>query len=156
MNDQNIKSDAGKLELRLVPTQIIKDIAEIRMYGNAKYGDSESWKSVEKERYIDALLRHALEYIENPKSVDEESGIEHYKHMACNMAFLCAMEEKERADLAELTDFREWIKEKTSEMLAELLKGKEVADDGSTNQASENRYSSFADATGNHATRYHY
>ena len=124
MKDQNIKSDAGKLELRLVPTQIMKDVAEIRMYGNAKYGDSDSWKSVEKERYIDALLRHTLEYIENPRSVDEESGIEHYKHMACNMAFLCAFEQNEKEAVAELADFRQWIEEQTKSMIGELRIGR--------------------------------
>lgn len=35
--DQNAKADAGKLQLSLVPTQIVKDIAEVRMYGNLKY-----------------------------------------------------------------------------------------------------------------------
>lgn len=87
--DQKIKSDAGKLELRLVPVQIVRDIARVRMYGNKKYGDSESWRSVEPERYIDALLRHTLAFLEDPYGIDPESGIEHYKHMACNMAFLC-------------------------------------------------------------------
>ena len=36
-DDQQAKADAGKLELDLVPTQIIRDIAEVRMYGNQKY-----------------------------------------------------------------------------------------------------------------------
>ena len=35
-NDQTAKADAGKLQLSLVPTQIIKDVAEVRMYGNKK------------------------------------------------------------------------------------------------------------------------
>lgn len=90
-NDQNAKADAGKLQLSLVPTQIVKDIAEVRMYGNRKYGDSENWKSVEVRRYIDALLRHTLEFVRDLNSVDAESGIAHYKHMACNMAFICEM-----------------------------------------------------------------
>jgi hypothetical protein len=89
--DQSIKSDAGKPQLRLVPPQIMYDIARIREYGNAKYGDSDSWKRVEHERYIDALLRHTLAFAENPKGVDEESGLPHLWHAACNMAFLCAM-----------------------------------------------------------------
>lgn len=92
------KHDEGKLQLRLVPPQIIRDIAEVRMYGNAKYGDPDNWKTVEKWRYIDALFRHFLLYLEDPEGVDEESGIKHYKHMACNMAFICAMEAKD-ADL---------------------------------------------------------
>ena len=92
MNNQTAKADAGKLQITLVPTQIIKDIAEVSMYGNAKYHDPNNWKQVEVQRYRDALCRHLLEYIKDPKSVDAESGIPHYKHMACNMAFICEME----------------------------------------------------------------
>ena len=90
-NDQSAKADSGKLQLSLVPTQIIKDVAEVRMYGNRKYGSSDDWKTVEMRRYVDALLRHTLEFVDNPESVDAESGIPHYKHMACNMAFICEM-----------------------------------------------------------------
>ena len=94
-SDQTAKHDEGKLQIHLVPTQIIRDIAEVRMYGNEKYGDPDNWKNVEKWRYVDALLRHLLLYLDDPDGVDEESGIKHYKHAACNMAFICAMEEKE-------------------------------------------------------------
>ena len=90
--DQTAKADAGKLQITLVPTRIIEDIAEVRMYGNKKYHDPNNWKQVEIERYRDALCRHLLAYMRDPKSVDEESGIPHYKHMACNMAFICEME----------------------------------------------------------------
>ena len=89
--NQNAKMDDGKIRPSLVPTQIIRDISLVREYGNTKYGDSENWKTVEKIRYIDALLRHMLEFIDDPYSVDTESRIPHYKHMACNMAFLCEM-----------------------------------------------------------------
>lgn len=90
------KADEGKLKISLVPTQIIKDIAEVREYGNKKYGDPQSWKNVEEQRYVDALLRHTLAFIDDPHGVDEESGIKHYKHMACNMAFICDMEAKRK------------------------------------------------------------
>lgn len=88
---QEAKADAGKLELDLVPWQMVRDIAQVRMYGNAKYGDPDNWKTVELRRYINALLRHLLAFLEDHGSKDEESGIEHYKHMACNMAFICEM-----------------------------------------------------------------
>ena len=88
---QEAKADSGKLELDLVPTQIARDIAQVRMYGTDKYGDPENWKRVELRRYVNALLRHTLAFLEDEDSVDEESGIEHYKHMACNMAFICEM-----------------------------------------------------------------
>lgn len=91
MNDQTAKADAGKLQISLVPTQIIRDIAEVRMYGNAKYGSPDNWKTVDLARYIDALLRHTLAFVDDIDSVDAESGIPHYRHMACNMAFICEM-----------------------------------------------------------------
>ena len=94
------KPDEGKLQIHLVPTQIIRDIAEVRMYGNKKYGDPNNWEQVEKIRYLDALLRHLLTYRDYLISgnldykFDEESGIEHHKHAACNMAFICDKEAK--------------------------------------------------------------
>lgn len=88
---QEAKADAGKPELDLTPWQIVRDITEVRMYGNAKYGDPDNWKTVELRRYINALLRHLLDFLEDNHSKDKESGIEHYKHMACNMAFICEM-----------------------------------------------------------------
>ena len=90
--DQTAKADEGKLQLTLVPPEIIEDIAEVMMYGNKKYHDPESWKQVEIERYRDALFRHFLAYLRDPHSIDLESGIPHYKHMACNLAFICYME----------------------------------------------------------------
>lgn len=88
------KDTSGKPKLSLVPPQIIFDIAEVREYGNKKYpeGGKNNWKNVDIDDYKDALLRHTLKYLQDPKGKDEESGIEHYKHMACNMAFICEME----------------------------------------------------------------
>jgi hypothetical protein len=68
--------------------RILWDIAEVRAYGNKKYGDTESWRRVAIKRYVDALLRHTAAFTDNWWSVDKESGIRHWKHMACNMAFL--------------------------------------------------------------------
>ena len=92
MKEQEAKDDAGKLELRLVPRQIIREIAKIRMYGTAKYRDPDNWKRVEKERYMDAAFRHFLSYLDDPTGVDEESGLPHLSHLACNIAFLIEME----------------------------------------------------------------
>ena len=105
-NDQSIKADAGKPRLSLVPPEIIKDIARVREYGLQKYGESENWRRVEPERYRDAMFRHLLAYIADPASLDEESGLPHLWHLACNVAFLCEMEkptEIKRADLPEMS-----------------------------------------------------
>lgn len=90
---QAAKHDAGKARLSLVPTRIIYDIARIREYSNRKYGDPENWRTVEPQRYRDAAFRHLLDYITDPKGVDSESGLPHLWHLACNIAFLCEMEE---------------------------------------------------------------
>ena len=91
MNNQAIKADKGKLKLSLVPTEIIRAIARVRMYGNTKYpkGGPDNWRNVEVQRYRDALLRQTQLYIENPYGLDEESGLPHLEHIACNVAFLC-------------------------------------------------------------------
>ena len=92
--NQEAKADAGKHRLSLVPRRIIWDIAAIREYGCQKYHDPENWRRVEPGRYRDAAFRHFLAYLDDPESVDEESGLPHLWHMACNIAFLCEMEEK--------------------------------------------------------------
>lgn len=96
-DDQKAKADAGKPKLTLVPHQIIYDIARVREYGNAKYpeGGPDNWKQVDIQRYRDALFRHLLLYLDDPKGVDEESGISHLSHLACNCAFLCELEERD-------------------------------------------------------------
>lgn len=96
MNTQEAKADAGKLRLTLVPRRIIREIARIRMYGCNKYpeGGRENWRQVAVERYRDAAFRHFLAYLDDPAGVDEESGLPHLSHLACNIAFLCEMDLK--------------------------------------------------------------
>ena len=88
-----IKDTADKLELTLVPSEIIRAISVIRMYAvHKKYGDAEAWQSVELDRWKDAAYRHFLDYLDDPKAVDAESGYPHLWHLACNIAFLIGQE----------------------------------------------------------------
>ena len=93
LNDQTIKADAGKLRLTLVPRQIIRDVARVREYGTNKYGSAEAWEKVDVVRYRDATFRHFLAYLDDPAGVDDESGLPHLWHLACNIAFLCELED---------------------------------------------------------------
>lgn len=93
MNKQEAKADAGKPQLTLVPRAILPAIARVREYGTMKYGDPENWKQVDKQRYCDAMFRHLLSYLDDPTGTDEESGLPHLWHLACNVAFLCELEE---------------------------------------------------------------
>ena len=92
--DQTAKADAGKRRLTLVPRRIIDAIALIREYGVKKYTDPDNWKRVEVERYRDAAFRHFMAYLDDPDSMDEESGLFHLWHLACNIAFLIDLEWK--------------------------------------------------------------
>ena len=92
--NQQAKADAGKPKLTLVPRRIIWDIAAVREYGNLKYGDPENWRAVEAQRYRDAAYRHFLKYLDDHKSRDAESGLPHLWHLACNIAFLCELEDE--------------------------------------------------------------
>ena len=95
MGSQAAKHDEGKAQVSLVPTKIIYAIARIREYGTEKYGDPENWRQVEPQRYRDAMYRHLLAYIDDPHGIDEESGLPHLWHLACNVAFLCELDDVE-------------------------------------------------------------
>lgn len=82
------------VSIALIPIEVIGAIRETRLYGFKKYGDPENWKQVSVERYRDAAYRHFMAYLEEPGGVDEESGLPHLWHFACNIAFLCALESK--------------------------------------------------------------
>jgi len=93
MDNQEAKADKGKPRITLVPTAMLFAIAEVREYGCKKYGDPENWKRVEPWRYREAAFRHLLRYVADPGGYDDESGLPHLWHLACNVAFLCEMEE---------------------------------------------------------------
>ncbi len=86
------KHDQGKVRPTLVPSSLVLAVAKIREYGCQKYHDPDNWKQVEPQRYRDALYRHLLAYF-NGEELDEESGLPHLHHAACNIAFLIEMEE---------------------------------------------------------------
>lgn len=91
IRNQEAKADGGKPRPTLVPVSLIHAVTAIREYGTAKYHDPENWRKVEKQRYKDALYRHWLEYL-GGNEVDQESGLPHLWHVACNVAFLIEME----------------------------------------------------------------
>lgn len=108
-NNQEAKSDGGKIRPTLVPTEIIRAIAKVREYGCEKYGDPENWRRVEPERYRDAMYRHMLAYIDNPAGVDEESGLPHLWHLVCNAAFLIELEKDDATNPLKLDKGRFYI-----------------------------------------------
>ena len=90
-DDQQAKADIGKPCPSLCPVSLIEAVTEVRMYGTKKYGDPDNWRKVEPQRYRDALYRHWLAYLKGEKC-DQERGLTHLWHLACNAAFLIEME----------------------------------------------------------------
>lgn len=85
--DQNIKADADKLRMELIPTSALKSLARVLTFGAKKY-KANSWQQVEISRYVGALLRHLVAYLDDPYGVDSESGLAHSEHLLCNAAFI--------------------------------------------------------------------
>ena len=75
----------------MCPVSLIWAVTTVREYGTEKYRDPENWRSVEPQRYRDALYRHWLAYLAGEKN-DPESGLPHLWHLATNAAFLIEME----------------------------------------------------------------
>ena len=94
MNDQSAKADGGKLQLTLVPMEMVEAAAVVQMFGNAKYphGGADNWKQVDVERYRNALFRHLFQYLREPYGIDHESGLPHWYHVTCNVAFITQKE----------------------------------------------------------------
>ena len=92
INPCEAKADSGKVRPTLVPPSLVLAVAHVREYGCEKYKDPNNWRKVEPQRYKDALYRHFLAYLSGEK-LDNESGLPHLWHMACNIAFLVEMEE---------------------------------------------------------------
>lgn len=95
--NQIIKQDADKLPLSQCAPELIEAMAIVRQYGLKKY-PADSWKEVNPKRYLDALYRHLLEVIkaDDLYKKDEESGLLHLQHMACNLGFMLALQPKQK------------------------------------------------------------
>lgn len=85
---QEAKADAGKLQMMLMLPEINKAVVRVREYGIEKYKEPDNWKKVSKSRWDNAMIRHLMEYIQDPYSRDEESGLRHIDHIACNLAYI--------------------------------------------------------------------
>lgn len=89
-----LKHDGGKLRLDLVPAEIIEAVGAVRTYGVEKYGEEYSYRKVEVKRYRSALMRHITKWLKEPHGIDEDSGLPHLYHVACNVAFLLELDKE--------------------------------------------------------------
>lgn len=93
--EASMKADQGKPDYTLVPAQVLDAIEAVREYGVKKYSDPLNWQTVSPDRYWKAILRHVRAAWNDPTKVDEESGLPHLWHIACNLAFMIALEKSD-------------------------------------------------------------
>jgi Domain of unknown function (DUF5664)/Cytidine and deoxycytidylate deaminase zinc-binding region len=82
-----LKFDTSKTRFDLVPTTLIKSVAEVLTYGAKKYKPNNWQKVDDHSRYVAALYRH-LEAWRAGEENDPESGLSHLAHAATNISFL--------------------------------------------------------------------
>ena len=85
MKDDNIKAP-----IRLIPPDIILDLAKTLAFGAQKYGEW-NWRddgsNTEHMRTYDSIQRHLLSYA-NGEDIDKESGLHHLSHAATQIIIL--------------------------------------------------------------------
>jgi hypothetical protein len=82
-----LRYNNGKAELHQVPTSLILAVAKTLMYGAQKYEKGNFRKGMSWTCVYDCLQRHMMKWLDGEQN-DEESGLPHLYHAACNIAFL--------------------------------------------------------------------
>lgn len=91
--EAGIKHDEGKLRYDLMPPHALEGLVKVLTFGANKYTPN-GWQSIEKERYVAALMRH-LEAYRKGESKDPESGQPHMYHILCCATFISELDRKE-------------------------------------------------------------
>ena len=92
MSEETEKGNAkrfneGKNRLDLVPTVLIEEVGKVLTFGTNKYGAFNYLSGMDWSKCVASAKRH-LTAFENGIDFDEESGLLHLSHLACNVTFL--------------------------------------------------------------------
>lgn len=92
-----LRDNKGKPQLALVPLAIVRGVAEVIMRSSTQGGGKYPMHNWRKGLYyIDTAscaIRHIFAWLEG-EELDQETGLHHLKHAACNLAFLLEYVEK--------------------------------------------------------------
>lgn len=88
-----LKGDGHKPDMRLIVPGWIWETGQVMTHGATKYFPG-GWMQVEPWRYHSALYRHYLAHRAGER-YDEETGLHHMAHVACNAMFLWYFDEGE-------------------------------------------------------------
>ena len=91
------KNDTDKLHWSILPFEQVEDVVRVLMKG-AKVYSRDNWQNCDDtNRYIDALLRHVISYVNGEKNDVGQGGdgLSHLAHAVCNCLFLMWFDKKE-------------------------------------------------------------
>ena len=80
-----VKYDKGKPKCGLMAfgfARALIEVSKVSTMGAEKYG-ANTWQGVSSDRYLDALFRHLLAWL-NGEMTDPESGLSHLAHVTWN------------------------------------------------------------------------
>jgi 5'(3')-deoxyribonucleotidase len=89
MNHKGLRFNKGKLRYDLVQPNAHEEMVKVLTFGAEKYEDRNWEKGMSWSNVIASLKRH-IAAIEKGEDYDEESGLLHAAHVACNAHFLTA------------------------------------------------------------------
>jgi len=93
INDNDLKSDQGKLRYDLIPITALEGIATVFTYGSKKYDEFNWYKSLQPTRYYAAAMRHIMEVMKGNK-IDPESNLKHIDHAIVSLIMYRELVEK--------------------------------------------------------------
>lgn len=82
-----LRYNTGKAELHQVPSSLNFAVAKTLQYGAQKYAKGNWRKGMSWTSVYDCLDRHMKKWLDG-EQIDDESGLPHLYHAACNIAFL--------------------------------------------------------------------
>jgi hypothetical protein len=91
-----MKGDGGKRNWGLVYWPTLDSLVDVLTFGAKKYTPN-NWKTVSRERYESAVMRHWSAYMQGEKA-DPETGLSHIGHIICSLMFLMWFDNKEIED----------------------------------------------------------
>ncbi len=109
------KGKEGKAPYELIPFKALHEVVAVLAFGKEKYSANQ-WREVEDTQgFLGAALRHITAWQRGHK-VDDETGIDHLAHAACNLLFIQELkyikEEKENGRQEESNKEESGSKEK--------------------------------------------
>jgi len=90
----NHKDTKGKAKLRFIPYESLVAISNVREFGIKKYKDDQGWKTVSRDDFAEAALRHIHKYF-NGQLLDDESELPHLHHALCSLALAVSVQEQQ-------------------------------------------------------------